>query len=190
MTDTTDRIDSRNTHHPPHWFQDNTWYALTACTFNRVPIFQADEKKALWRDQLKTLTIELHLSLAAWVILDNHYHLLIEFDNASELPHILRRLHGSTANAVNKLDDTLGRRVWQNYWDTCIRNERGYWMRFNYIHHNPVKHGLTHCMSDYEFSSYAYYLRTRGGDWLADAFHRYPIKDYTDIFDDYAKKVG
>lgn len=38
-------------------------------------------------------------------------------------------------------------------------------------------------MKDYEFSSFQFYWRTQGEDWLADVFRQYPIKDYTDPCD-------
>ena len=34
-------------------------------------------------------------------------------------------------------------RLWQHrFWDHMIRNERDYENHFDYIHYNPVKHGL------------------------------------------------
>jgi putative transposase len=183
MTYTDDQQTRFNTHHPPHWFMDNTWYALTACTFQRLPLLNSQTNKALVRDKLRALIENHHLTLAAWVILDNHYHLLVKFTHAELIPHFIQQFHGSTSHDLNKGDGTPGRRVWQNYWDTCMRNERGYWMRFNYIHHNPIKHRLSMTMAEYTFSSYGYYSRTHGEEWLADAFEHYPIKDYTDSFD-------
>jgi putative transposase len=71
-----------------------------------------------------------------------------------------------------------GRPVWYNYWDTCVRTDQAYWTRFNYIHQNPVKHGLVAQPDAWAFSSYNYYLRTRGAAWFADAWARYPVVDY------------
>lgn len=56
--------------------------------------------------------------------------------------------------------------MWYSYLDTCIRDEAGYWTRFNYIRYNPVKHGYVSRPADWPFSSYRYYLRTRGAAWL------------------------
>jgi len=75
--------------------------------------------------------------------------------------------------------------VWHSYWDTCIRGENDYWRRFNYIHHNPVKHGYVSQIEDWSFSSYGYYLKHKGRDWLMDAFLQYPVVDLTDREDDF-----
>ena len=40
-------------------------------------------------------------------------------------------------------------------------------------------HGYTKNMKDYKFSSYQYYLKIRGKEWLDDSFSTYPIIDFT-----------
>jgi putative transposase len=61
-----------------------------------------------------------------------------------------------------------------------MRSEKDYWVRFNYIHHNPVKHGYVSQMADWAFSSYCYYHERKGEEWLADTFSQYPIVDFSD----------
>ena len=134
--------------------------------------------KDLVRDQLKALVVEFDLRLAVWVILDNHYHLLVKSHIGAALSRFFGRLHGRSSFDLNRLDDARGRQVWHNYWDTCVRGETDYWTRFNYIHYNPVKHGYVARIEDWSFSSYHYYLKGKGQDWLMDAFQRYPIIEY------------
>jgi putative transposase len=52
------------------------------------------------------------------------------------------------------------------------------WTRFNYIHSNPVKHGYVSHPDAWPYSSYHYYLRTRGSAWLADSYERYPVLEH------------
>lgn len=45
-------------------------------------------------------------------------------------------------------------RVWQNrFWDHLIRNESDLNHHLDYIHYNPVKHGLTHDPFGYPHST-------------------------------------
>jgi putative transposase len=81
---------------------------------------------------------------------------------------------------LNASDNTHGRQVWHNYWDTCVRTEADYWTRFNYVHYNPIKHGYVKQLSDWPFSSYGYYLKHRGEELLLDVLERYPVVDFTD----------
>ena len=89
----------------------------------------------------------------------------------------LGQLHGGISRQLNLRDGVLGRQVWHNYWDTCIRTEADLWTRFNYVHHNPVKHGYAERPDQWPFSSYAFYLRTKGKEWLSDCWQRYPVID-------------
>ena len=56
------------------------------------------------------------------------------------------------------MDATPERKVWYNYWDTCIQSEASYCARMLYVMMNPVKHGLVQKPEDYSFSSYKYFL--------------------------------
>jgi len=167
-------------HHPPHVYLDDTWYMFTASVYRGHRLLQPRSHKELVRDQLKALVDEFKFTLAAWVILDNHYHILIRSHAGTHLPQIVRRLHGRTSHDLNELDGAHGRQVWHNYWDTCIRGEIDFWTRFNYIHNNPVKHGYVRRFEEWIFSSYRYYLETKGQDWLNDCWERYPVIDYLD----------
>ena len=53
----------------------------------------------------------------------------------------------------------MGRRVWSNYWDTCITNEGSYLARLKYVHMNAVKHGLVDRPEDHEFCSYGWFMQ-------------------------------
>ena len=51
-------------------------------------------------------------------------------------------LHTRTASWVNRLDKTSSRKVWHNFWETKLTYQKSYLARLNYVHQNPVKHGL------------------------------------------------
>ena len=170
-------------HHPHHIYSDNTWYFITAAVYQRRPLLKEPKHKTYVREQMKSLTAEFRLHLSAWVILDNHYHVLVKLSNGLELSRLVARLHGSTSYILNKELGLPGRKFWNNYWDVCVNGEGSYWRHFNYIHHNPVKHGYVDRMENWEFSSYCWYLQHKGLEWLNDTFMRYPIIDYSTRLD-------
>ena len=63
------------------------------------------------------------------------------------------------------------RGVWQRrFWEHCLRDDRDYQRHVDYIHWNPVKHGLTRSVRDWPYSSFHDYVR-RGSypaDWGQD----------------------
>jgi len=47
------------------------------------------------------------------------------------------------------------RGVWQRrYWEHLIRDERDYAAHMDYVHINPVKHGLVPCVADWPYSTF------------------------------------
>ena len=165
-------------HHPPHIFLDNTWYIITSATVNHTPFLADARAKIVVREKLKALIQQFDIMLRAWVILNDHYHLLLKTNVGKDLSRFFGQLHGSTSRQINLWDGITKRQAWHNYWDTCIRSEVDMWKRFNYIHQNPVKHGYVQEIIDWPFSSYDYYLRTKGEEWLVDCWRRYPVVDY------------
>jgi len=58
------------------------------------------------------------------------------------------------------------KRIWQRrFWEHLIRNQNELNRHIEYIHYNPVKHGLT----------------KKPVDWMYTSFHRYVDKGICDI---------
>ncbi|MDE3111185.1 MAG: hypothetical protein KGL02_14775, partial [Acidobacteriota bacterium] len=64
--------------------------------------------------------------LQAWAIFPNHYHFVALSDAPKNLPVVIRKLHSITSHVVNKMDGCAGRKVWFQYWDTRLTNQRSY----------------------------------------------------------------
>lgn len=94
----------------------------------------------------------------AWAVFSNHYHFVAKSPvEATSLKSMIQRLHSQTSREVNKLDEAPGRQVWFQYWDTCLTFEKSYYARLNYVHNNPVKHGLVEIAENYPFCSAAWF---------------------------------
>lgn len=132
--------------HPPHIYQKDSCYFITGAVVGPRPLFNTHEKRSLLRDKLKEEIVALGFSLYAWVILSDHYHLLLK-TSAVPIHTFIQRLHSKSAIELNKLDTAPGRQVWYQYWDRFPRNDRDFWSYFNYIHVNPIKHGYVRPMN-------------------------------------------
>lgn len=147
----------RNT--PPHWFVSNAIYIVTGSTLYRQPLLDSAEKRQHFCETLISRTKSLNWSLDAWSVMTNHYHFVARSpENVLTLKTLIQGLHSISTKFVNTMDGTLGRKVWYNYWDTCIRTDASYYARLQYVMMNPVKHGLVQNPEDYPFSSYRYFL--------------------------------
>ena len=173
-------------HTPAHYFKSNSTYMLTGATYKKIKLLKGDEPKIIFYNSLKKGCENYNWKIIAWVILDNHYHIMLRApEKADTLSNLVRDLHKFTALWMKK---NIGvakylKRVWYNYWDTCITYEKSFLARINYIHHNPVKHGYVECALEYPFGSYYEAYRERGKMWIENE-KNYPW-DNVNVYDDF-----
>ena len=171
-------------HQPPHPIQIEAAYLLTAVCYEHKQHINTPDRRSSLLDSLFTQFMELGMTLSAWVILTNHYHLLVHISEFKLLRELFRLVHGRSSYEWNKEDNTPGRKNWFRYTDRMIRSERHYNSTLNYIHFNPVKHGLVSSPYDWQWSSVHWYLEQNGRDWLRDLWRLYPVHDYGKGWDD------
>ncbi|MFH1006754.1 MAG: transposase [Candidatus Latescibacterota bacterium] len=177
-------------HHPFHLYLDDTVYFLTARVHSGFPVFNSDEKKGMLLSWIKKVFSDVGFALYAWVILNNHYHLAFKTSRGRDFPRAFQVIHGRCSYEVNKLDDCRGRKIFQNFWDRCIRDQRDFYVHLNYVHHNPVKHGYVTRMDEYAFSSYKYWCDKRSEEWVRGCLEAFPIVDFSLEQDDETPKAN
>ncbi len=136
-------------------------------------------------DNFFELFIQDGMEILAWVILPNHYHLLVNVCDFSHLGGLFRSIHGKTSYAWNKEERVSGRKVWYRFTDRAIRSERHFYTSINYIHYNPVKHKWIKSPYDWKASSVHWYLEHEGREWLRKLWVNFPVKDYGQGWDDF-----
>jgi putative transposase len=141
-------------HAPQHHFTPGGVYMLTAGTLHKARLFDTSPKLDLLRNTTFELAEAYSLSLRAWAFFANHYHLVAGFADATVAHRVfIRRLHRELAIKLNSVDETPGRKVMYQFWDTELTFEKSYFARLNYVHHNPVHHGLVVVPTDYPWCS-------------------------------------
>jgi putative transposase len=102
-------------------------------------------------------------TIDAWVVLPDHLHTIwtLPPDDA-DFPGRWRSIKAGFSRLIKGPDpDSPSRRnrgergIWQRrYWEHVIRDDRDYERHMDYIHFNPVKHGLVKSVADWEFSTF------------------------------------
>ncbi len=141
-------------HSPMHVFVPSSTYMVTGGTYKKQPFFQGERRLSFLLEQLFLCAKRYTWQLQAWCILPNHYHFIsMAPAEVARLSDFVRDFHSRTALYVNELDGTPSRKVWFQYWDTCITFEKSYYARLNYVHNNAVKHQIANVATEYPFCS-------------------------------------
>ena len=138
-------------------------YFITNVTHDRRPILV--NNAGLFWDSINSIKTRIDFELIAYVLIPDHFHILIDPKSAN-ISHILQRLKMSfgVKYRIARGDDSG--RVWQNrFWDHIIRNQEDMNRHIDYIHYNPVKHGLSKSPFDWKDSSISNYKEFYPTDW-------------------------
>jgi len=141
-------------HAPEHRLVERGTYMVTAGIYRKQPLLNTPEKLSLVRDMLFEFAKKQEWRLQAWAIMSNHYHFVASSPNdPASLKTLISRLHEYSAKKLNRIDDTPGRKVWHNYWDSHITHQTSFFSRLRYVHQNPVHHSVADDASSYEWCS-------------------------------------
>ncbi len=165
-------------HEPPHFRHAKGSFLITAATYEHKRYFHTETERSWLLNELIKELQAAKILMNSWVVLPNHYHLLIQSESLSSISQPLRRVHARTARELNRRAGLTGRKVWHLFSDRQIRNERHYWTTLNYIHYNPTKHNYVRKPLLWRCSSLHWYEKHFGVEWLRDLWCKYPVLDY------------
>jgi putative transposase len=167
-------------HSPPHPFREAGSYLITAANYEHAPIMSAPERRMEFQVILLRHFHEINAEIVGWVILPNHYHVLISVESLDLVSNVVQYVHGVTSRQWNLQDDLTGRRkVWYRFADRVMRNESHLNQTLNYIHLNPLKHKLVTDIYAWPWSSLFMYVDEKGTEWLTEQWKKYlPAEDF------------
>ncbi|WP_315834562.1 REP-associated tyrosine transposase [Bradyrhizobium prioriisuperbiae] len=145
----------------------------------------ADRKSSALVDQIDILRSAFRqtqskqpFAIDAIVILPDHLHAMFTLPTGdSDFPGRWRRIKGYFSTRLIVLGTAEKRRrngdlaLWQRrFWEHTIRDDDDFARHVDYIHLNPVKHGLVSRVRDWPLSSFQRYVREDllPEDWAGD----------------------
>jgi putative transposase len=148
-------------HAPVHRLGEAGAFMVTAGILGKRHLLDTPARLDLVLSLLFGCASEFGWKLQAWAVMSNHCHFVaLSPDNPGNLRSMLGKLHGATALKLNAMDGTPGRKVFYQYWDTHITFQRSYLARLNYVHQNPVHHGIVPIALEYRRCSAAWFERS------------------------------
>ena len=153
---------------------------LTWVTYQRAPLFKSSDNVTRFRQAVGQSKIEAPFEIVAAAILPDHVHFIWTLpDGDSNYSKrvgrikvlFTRALRGEGPQSSNMTESRRKHResnVWQRrFWEHTIRTEEELAHYLDYVHYNPVKHGLVNCPHQWKYSSFQTWVNEGHyrGDW-------------------------
>ncbi len=128
-------------------------YHITNRSNNREHFYL--EKDALWTICLECLyetKIQFKTEVHAFVLMSNHYHLLISTPQAN-IGEAMKYFHREVARKANRSVGRINHFFGGRYQWSLINSPEYFWNAVKYVFRNPIRAGICQRAEDYEFSS-------------------------------------
>ena len=169
-------------------FQKGYNYHIFNRGINKQKIFFEKENYLHFIRLLKKYSKEFDISILAYCLMPNHFHLLTGITGEKDLSVCLSSLLNSYVKAINKSYNRKGA-LFSNRFKALHVDKDNYLIHLcRYIHLNPLKAKLVTDLKDWQFSNYLEFIGKRKGSLF------YPIilknfklthKDYEEFVNDY-----
>jgi putative transposase len=132
-------------------------YHVTVRGNERRPIFRDDRDRTRFLERLAEMVSRYRLVLHAYVLMRNHYHLLVETPQAN-LSRAMRQLSGVYTQDFNRRHRRAGH-LFQGRFKALLVDKDAYLLELSrYVHLNPVRVGEVHNPAAFRWSSAAAYV--------------------------------
>jgi REP-associated tyrosine transposase len=126
-------------------------YFITASCVEKKPLLQSDRMAGLFVDVLYNYRRERKYLLHEFVVMPNHFHLLLTPEVTLE--RALQLIKGGFSFRAGR-EFGAKFQIWQSsFHDHRVRDTGEYLRARNYIRQNPVKAGLVRVAEEYPYSS-------------------------------------
>ena len=142
-------------------------YFFTVVTYKRRKIFTLPTARTFLRQAVLDVRRQYPFTIDAWVLLPDHLHCIwtlppgdsdfsgrwgrIKAGFSKQAKELLYDKGLLSRSRMKKREST----IWQRrFWEHVIRDERDLRIHMDYIHYNPVKHGLVQQVCDWPYSTF------------------------------------
>lgn len=173
---------------------EGAFYHITARGNEKKRIFHSRNDHERFKYHLTESIEKYTYRLHCYVLMSNHYHLLIETPKAN-MSKILHYLNSAYSNYFNSKEKRVGH-LFQGRYKAILIDSDNYLLEVSrYLHLNPVRAKITERPEDYPYSSYRTYISENkenivfsnlilemiGGN-VPNACAKYKYKEYVELF--------
>lgn len=147
-------------------------FFFTVVTFDRRKILTLDISRQILANAIAEVQTQYPFFLEAWVFLPDHIHAiwtlpdgdtdyskrwgLIKAKFSKEGKPFFHPQQSANSSRIKRRETT----IWQRrFWEHTIRDDADYSRHVDYVHYNPVKHGLSKHAREWPYPSFHRYVR-------------------------------
>lgn len=146
------------------------YYFFTVVTYRRIKLFRNELARRCLREAIEKTQSRRPFEIVAFCLLFDHLHCVWKLPQGdsdfsirwSSIKGIFSReyMRAKQNHVPLSRADKGELCIWQKrFWEHQIRNERDLQKHVDYIHYNPVKHGLSESVEDWPWSTYQKFLK-------------------------------
>lgn len=157
---------------------------------NKEYIFNKNINKEYFISKLKEFKDIANFEVYGYVIMDNHYHIVIR-TREIYISSIMHRLNNDFSKFYNISNKRSGHVFQERYSGFLVKDDKYLLSLLRYVHQNPVKANMCKNVSDYKWSSDTSYRKNLQGqlvdiDFVLDIFslnRKVAIEEYMKFMD-------
>ncbi len=140
---------------------EGAFYHVTSRGNEKKDIFSSADDYEQFKTYLYEAREKFGYKLHAYVLMTNHFHLLIETPEAN-LNRLMHYINGSYSGYFNRHNRRVGH-LFQGRYKAILVDRDSYLMELSrYMHLNPVRSSMVEKPEDYAYSSYRSYIFPAG----------------------------
>ena len=132
------------------------WYHVMNRGRRGERVFETNKNYWSFIDLLGELHEVFNVRIAAYCLMPNHYHLLVQTPDAN-LSRSMRHLNGVYTQRYNKTHGCDGQLFKRRYKSIVLESDSYSLELVRYIHRNPLEAGLVENIKKYQWSSHRFY---------------------------------
>ncbi len=177
-------------------FQPGGTFFFTVVTGDRQCLFAQGPARRLLHESIRAVQTRWPFELMAIVLLPQHLHCLWKLPDEDQdystrwacikkgFSHLWLASGGRERAVSRSRHKHRDHGIWQRrFWEHRIRDEEDLIHHVNYIHYNPVKHGLVRCPHAWPYSSFHRWVKegVYRCDWMCQCREDREPPDFKDI---------
>ena len=148
------------------------YYFFTVVTYKRTKLFHTELARRCLREAIEETRSRHPFETIAFCLLFEHLHCIWKLpeDDAdyskrwASIKGLFSRKYLKLSGQRRRISSSRSRKgevcIWQRrFWEHQIRDENDLQRHVDYIHYNPVKHGLVQRVEDWPWSTYHKYAK-------------------------------